>query len=257
MEPEKVVRETGTKAMPGVLKQPDDYNGSRLNEAVVDAKVATMNGEGARKRKADEMLNGGSQPNGPVPTINGVYANGAVKDPTPSPEQLATTVQKISRELPPEILHITEGYLPLSRLITRLAQDTFNGMTDTITEMAEMQPQQPKVPGYLNGVSPSQLAQINVNKKTKLWDFAQDRRAKFIKILVLSQWARQAELVGKVIDLNYWMNVQKANYNDATNWIGRLKAIVEPMKVPSPDLETALSALSTGKADWISDVSFP
>ena len=256
VETEKVVRDTGTKAMPGVLNRPDDYKGSHMNEVVVDAKVVTMNGEGARKRKADEMLNGGAQPNGVVHTVNGVYANGAVRDPTASPEQLAATVQKIATELPPEIMHITEGYLPLSRLITRLAQDTFNGMTETITEMAEMQPQQAKVSGYLNGVSSSQLAQSNVNKKTKLWDFAQDRRAKFIKILVLSQWARQAESVGKVIDLNYWMNVQKANYNDATNWIGRLKAIVEPMKVPSPDLETALSALSTGKADWISDVSF-
>ena len=253
-EAEEVARNSATEAMPGVLKRLDDHNGSRLSRPAIDGNFNIMNGEGAKKRKADEMVNGGAQANGVLPTVNGVYANGVVADPVVSPENLAAIVQNISSQLPPEIMHITEGYLPLSRLITRLAQDTFNGLTEVITDMADMQPNQSKNSGYPNGVTSAQSAQVNIQKKTRMWDFAQDRRAKFIKILVLSQWARQAEAVGKVIDLNYWMNVQKANYNDATNWIGRLKAIVEPMKLPSPDLKTALSALSTGKADWLPNV---
>ena len=251
----KGVPSEGQKIMPGVLKRTDDRSEPDLNGTAADEHTGFMAEEGPGKRKGTNAVNGDAHQNGVVASTNGVYANGDGADSAMSPENLTSVVGTIAGQLPPEILHITEGYLPLSRLITRLAQDTFNGLNELINEMADMQPAQNNALPYMNGVGVSQVSQINVQKKTRLWDFAQDRRAKFIKILVLSQWSRQADLVGKVIDLNCWLRTQKDIYKLAVDWVGELKRQMGPMKLPSPDLKTALEALSTGKAGWLPDVS--
>ena len=241
--------------MPGVLKRTSTRGELISTMAAGEESKEMTNGQGSRKRKAEELVNGDTHVNGGISTTNGVYANGAVADPGMSPEILAAVVHNISSQLPPEIEHITQGYMPLSRLITRLAQDTFNGLTETINEMADMQPPTTNVLSHMNSLGSTQASQINIQKKTRMWDFAHDRRAKFIKILVLSQWSRQAESVGKVIDLNFWLNSQRQLYKDATAWVGELKRMLAPMKLPSPHLKTALEALSTGKAAWLPDVS--
>jgi len=240
--------------MPGVLKRKDIRGDSEAVGIAVGERSGAMSDEGTRKRKAAEMLNGGAQLNGDLPATNGVYANGVVADPAMSPDKLATVVESISTQLPPEIEHITQGYLPLSRLITRLAQDTFNGLTEVINEMAEMELSQKNGVPQQNGAGLSHASQVNIQKKTRLWEFAHDQRAKFIKALVISQWSRQSEAVSKVIDLNSWMGTQKELYKQATSWVGELKRMSVDMKMPSPDLNTALEALSTGKAAWLSDV---
>ena len=61
--------------------------------------------------------------------------------------------------------------------------------------------------------------------------------------------------VGKAIDINVWLDTQKRALNDATGWIGELKRSLGPLRLPPPDLKTATRTLSTGKADWIPDVS--
>ena len=241
--------------MPGVLKRTVTRGEIMSTMSAAEDTKEVTNGQGARKRKADELVNGDTYANGGVSTTNGVYANGAVADPGMSPKILAAAVHNISSQLPPEIEHITQGYMPLSKLITRLAQDTFNGLTETINEMADMQPPPNNALSHLPSYASAQALQVNVQKKTRMWEFAHDRRAKFIKILVLSQWSRQAEAVGKVIDLNFWINSQRQLYKDATAWVGELKRMLAPIKLPSPDLKTALEVLSTGKAAWLPDAS--
>ena len=243
--------------MPGVLKRTDIRGDSEGVGIVMNERSGAMPDEGTRKRKAAEMLNGGAQLNGDSPATNGVYTNGTVADPAMSPDQLATFVESISSQLPPEIEHVTLGFRPLSRLITRLAQDTFNGLTEVINEMADMELSQKNGVPQQNGAASNQASQVNIQKKTRLWDFAQEQRAKFIKVLVLSQWSRQSEDVSKVIDLNVWMTEQKELYKRITLWMGELRRVmgVRDVKIPSPDLNTALEALSTGKAAWLPDVS--
>ncbi|KAL8767529.1 MAG: hypothetical protein Q9209_005993 [Squamulea sp. 1 TL-2023] len=153
-------------------------------------------------------------------------------------------------QLPPEIAHITEGYLPLSQLVIRLVQETFNGMTEVINQMSEMQ--MPQTNGSIL-VNPSQG---NVQKKVRLLEFAQDRKARFIKILVLSQWSRRAESISKVIDLKAWLDVQRGLYDGACSWIGELKRIMALERMPNPDLKTALEALSLGKAPGLPDLGY-
>lgn len=167
-------------------------------------------------------------------------------------------------EEPPEIEHITVGYQPLSKLITRLAQDTFNNLREVIDAMAEMSvsptPNGHNPPKLLNShvtVNGDDENSTNIQKKMRLMNFAQDRRAQFIKALVLTQWSRQSEDVSKVIDLKVWLDRQRYLYDEAWYWLGDLKRSLEPAKLPNPDLRTAVEVLSTGKASWLPKVSKP
>ena len=240
----------GGDNMPGVLKASGF--GSDVN-----AVNTTM--DLPKKSVQDPKVNGSRHVNGTEPLTNGTYAGEAVTDLISTPQVSADTMET-EQDMglaPPEIEHLTQGYLPLSILISRLAQDTFLGLEEVINELAEMQPtpQPSNALPYLNGTSANQAAQITVQKKAKLWNFAQDRRAKFIKLLVLSQWSRQADAVSRVIDLNMWITTQKRFYEESGTWIGELRRQLETLKMPSPDLKTALEVLSTGKAASLPDVS--
>ena len=239
--------------MPGVLKRAEDSSDPKPGKSRAEVYCGTM-AEGSLKKDVPEArLNGMAHLNGTGTLTNGLHAKGTISDPPPSSELLVTAAEKMYKQMPPEIEHITQGYQPLSRLMIRLAQDTFNGLGEVISEMADTQLD--RASSHLNGTAASLTSQANVQKKERLWNFCQDRRAKFIKLLVLSQWSRQAEAVGKVIDVNSWQNGQKRLYDDATAWMGELKRQLSTAKMPSSDLKVAVEALSTGKASWLPDVS--
>lgn len=239
-----LVAKEGSGNMPGMLKRTHD----RVDSDSIDAKQGEYGGEGPRKRQATGQING-SYDIGVLPSINGTYANGVSQGTTVSGESLVDAMENLAEEAPPELFHITQGFLPFSQLVNRLAQDTFSGLNDLINDLADMPASE------ANGYGSSRATDANIEKKTKLWDFTHDRRAKFIKLLVLSQWGRQSEAVSKVIDLNHWITTQKMCYREAANWMGELKRITTSMKVQSPDLKTTLEILSTGRATWIPDVS--
>ncbi|KAI9886598.1 MAG: peptidylprolyl isomerase fpr4 [Watsoniomyces obsoletus] len=164
-------------------------------------------------------------------------------------------------DLPPEIEHITVGYQPVSTLISRLCQGTFNDLRDVINAMAEMPVAPPRngvTSGHhhiaVNGSGDDSPA--NVGKKMRLMKFAQDRRAQFIKALVLTQWSRQSAEVSKVIDLKVWLDRQRSYYDEAWYWLGDMKRSLAPAKMPNPDLKTALEALSTGKSREYPDLGY-
>ena len=164
--------------------------------------------------KGSKYLNG-------KPDANGMCPNGLHVAMSENERNLSADLEALVGMLPPEIEHITTGYVPLAALIPRLVQETFNGLTEVIDEMAELDPspssrdaQIHHVAPQLNGAGPgaadlSPSSQVNVQKKLRMLNFAQDRRAQFIKILVLSQWSRQAIPIGKVIDLTCWLDLQK------------------------------------------------
>ena len=165
-------------------------------------------------------------------------------------------------ESPPEIEHITVGYQPVSTLIGRLCQDTFNELKDVINTLAD-------APGPQSTNSQPASSQLNTQltsngsdavasaqKKMRLMKFAQDRRAQFIKSLVLTQWSRQSADVSKVIDLKVWLDRQRSYYDEVWYWLGDMKRSLGPAKMPNPDIPTALESLTTGKASGWPDVSF-
>jgi len=248
------------QVMPGVLLQTQD------NPKIVKA---TKNAKDEREKKMainaqvsppQAFTNGVQLTNGGSTFPNGTYVNGMPADPIESKPQLANGIENlINGQLPPEIEHITYGYIPLSRLISRLAQETFNNLTDVIDEIsttgaAEATNNSGFPSNQINGNRGVDSRNSDILKRQRMLEWAQQRRDDFIKILVLSQWSRQAEQVGKCIDLNVWLGTQRRTYNDAVAWVGEFKRVVEHTKLPNPDLKTALEALSLGKASWLPDV---
>lgn len=251
------------EAMPGIIMEGPAFNGassfsqpdSRTNGA-----PGVYEAMDDKKRALDGLTNGVAQANGSSSSRNGVLTNGK----SSSPDGVVTAPFDAAnpfRQLPPEIEHITFGYLPLSKLITRLVQESLNDLTQVVNDMSVLQiAQQPQqsnsnhLQNHVNGTVAGTSSQANVQKKLRLLNFAQDRRAQFIKLLVLSQWSRQAADVSKAIDLKVWLDRQKGLYDDAGGWMGELKRNLGPAKMPNPDLRTSLEVLSTGKASWLPDV---
>lgn len=248
--------------MPGVLKSVESTQGTpACAEALFVQESGNMAHEEWKKVAADSYENGSRCVNGKQDTNRRQDTNGLLAGTSETRANLALDLENLVGLLPPEVEHITTGYISLSTLIPRLVQETFNGLTDIIDEMAELEVPPPSrdaqfnhVAPQVNGAGASALSNANIQKKLRMLNFAQDRRVQFIKLLVLSQWSRQAITIGKVIDLTCWLDLQKRLYKDAKCWMGEIKRIVGPAKTPNPDLKTALEALSLAKASWLPDV---
>lgn len=254
--------ERASSNMPGVLRRDDnDLSRSRYDNSTDQVQMGSMSWNGKKESAVEEQANGATHINGMDHAHSGAFLNGVSATGAAPTGDSPSNLNSLSGQLPPEIEHITFGYQPLSKLITRLVQETFNGLTDVIDDLSEMQVTQlnnhaggSHLNNHVNGNGHSNTSQGNSLKKLRLLNFAQDRRAQFIKALVLSQWSRQAEEVGKVIDLKVWLDGQTRIFDDATLWMGELKRTLAPSKMPSPDLKTALEVLSSGKASWLPDV---
>jgi mediator of RNA polymerase II transcription subunit 14 len=165
------------------------------------------------------------------------------------------------QDLPPEILHITEGFQSLGTLVERVSQECFNSLSEVVEELAAIpvHSQTPMSNGIgnhalVNGVG--NMTKENVRKKELMLEFAHQHRTRFIKLLVLSQWSQHAKDMSQLIDLRVWFNKQIEQYESAAYELGFFKTAIHPFKLPSPDMQTALNVLSTGKVPWTPDVRF-
>ncbi|KAI5463043.1 mediator complex subunit MED14-domain-containing protein [Mariannaea sp. PMI_226] len=165
-------------------------------------------------------------------------------------------------DLPDEIVHITQGFVPLSLLLTRLAQTCHNSLQDKIAELAKM----PLPASAANGTSslagalpstlPDDASTENLRKKSSLLTFAQDMHTKWVKALVITEWSRKSEMVSKLIDLKFHIDQQRLLFDAALDNIVNVKRDLTFARMPSPDLKTALQVLSTGKAAWMPDLQY-
>ncbi|KFA47712.1 hypothetical protein S40293_08104 [Stachybotrys chartarum IBT 40293] len=162
-----------------------------------------------------------------------------------------------SQTQPDGIFHITDGFIPLSLLLTRLAQTTHNALQAKMVELAKM----PLPAAAMNGNtahanSADDVSSDNLRKKTALLNFAQDMHAKWVKVLVIADWSRKAESVSKLIDLKFHIDQQRILFDAALDNIVNIKRDLTYARMPSPDLKTALQVLSTGRAPWIPDLQY-
>ncbi|RCI11484.1 hypothetical protein L249_7293 [Ophiocordyceps polyrhachis-furcata BCC 54312] len=162
-------------------------------------------------------------------------------------------------DLPDEIIHITQGFIPLSLLLTRLAQTTHNSLQDKISELAKM----PLPATAVNGNASSNAALAlddtsseNLRKKGSLASFAQDLHGKWLKALVITEWSRKSEMVSKLIDLKFHIDQQRILYDACLDNIVNVKRDLTFARMPSPDLKTALQVLSAGRAPWMPDLNY-
>ncbi|KAB8263740.1 mediator of RNA polymerase II transcription subunit 14 [Aspergillus pseudonomiae] len=191
-----------------------------------------------------------------------VHINGMTKNAADLSQAEDASAVKIiptkSTELP-ELPHITQGFFSFSKLINRSVQQSWNDLSDLITEMADIQvsPQDSsslQLPA--SGKSYGNQSPGNLRKKARILDFAHAKRAEFIKLLVLSQWGRQAADVSKLIDLQNFIRTRHQAYMGALQWIGDMKRDLVQAQVANPDLRTALEVLSKGKVSSMSDLGY-
>lgn len=209
-----------------------------------------------KKRSFDGKLVNGADGCTETATMNGSTAKLAVNGT--STAAVSPTMDQYS-EPPPKITHIgPEAYHPLAKLLARIAQECYNGLEDTLHKMSGMSLNQQSNGAMTNGVATQDDPEVNKRKKLLLLKFAQENRAKFIKLLVLTEWGQKSAAdIGKVIDLYSWAKEQAAHMDFVDEQVNQIKILSAYARENNPDIRTALEVLSTGKASWIPTVRIP
>ncbi|EFQ98916.1 RNA polymerase II transcription subunit 14 mediator [Nannizzia gypsea CBS 118893] len=176
-------------------------------------------------------------------TDNNSHANGRANGIKPQSSDLIA-----APELPPpEIAHITQGFFPLAKGINRVVVQCWNDLLQLLSELGDAHP---------NAQGGSSASNASNAKKSQILEFAQAKRAEFIKLLVLSQWGRQAVDVGRLIDLQFFIRQRYDLYNYTLFLAGNIKRDLFKAQMGNPDLETALEALSTGAVSALPALPF-
>lgn len=228
--------------MPGILM---------MNHSAHDS---ARDGEN-KKRSFDGKLVNGIDGRRDGPVMNG----NADKAATNGTSTLVTApAMDQSAGPPPDIDHIgPEAYQPLSKLLARIAQECYNALEETLHKMSGLSLGQQTNGAMANGVVPQDSPEVNKRKKLLLLRFAQENRAKFIKLLVLTEWGQKSAVdIGKVIDLYAWAKDQAAHMDYADEQVNQIKIMSAYARENNPDIRTALEILSTGKAPWIPTLDY-
>lgn len=194
-------------------------------------------------------------------SINGpVHINGTGRE-FEAPNQPAKTRNDNLTEVVPalfELSHISHGFFPFGTLVNRTVQQCWNDLSELITELAAIHvPSDFAAAPVASGKSSGNQSPENVHKKLRVLDFALAKRAEFIKLLVLSQWSRQAAEVSRLIDIQAFIRARQLAYNAAAQYVGNMKQDLVRAQVANPDLGTALEVLATGQVRSLPDVSCP
>lgn len=208
-----------------------------------------------------QMINGDT-----ISIPNGVLTNGdhhiSIQEPQTSQEpqsaqairEAQETQELVSRalteiDIPPQLYHVQDNVVPLSLIWQRMAQEAHNELEELIAGLSNLPI--PQINGYTNPRNDS-----NIEKKHRIWDFAHKWRAKFIQLGVLTAWSTNAEAVGKLIDISFWLTGQRTDHREFVRWMGELKRQLSYESIPPPDIKTALEIMSTGKAEWVSHLTY-
>ncbi|KAI1264114.1 mediator complex subunit MED14 [Xylariaceae sp. FL1019] len=161
-------------------------------------------------------------------------------------------------DLPDEIQHIAQGFVPLGTLLSRLAQQTHNQLGDEITALAKMPAPQSTMNGNITYSDPAfeDDTPENLNKKVRLLHFVQERHGEWVKALVITNWSRKAEPVSKLIDLMHHINKTRALYQGSLDYMINIKRDLTYARLPNPDLRTALNVLAAGQAPWLPELGY-
>lgn len=235
--------------MPGILIMDHDSG----------AATGSRDGENKKRNHDGKLVNGESRSTPVTPMVNGgpsKASSSSLAVPAPQDSKLDHFA-----DLPPEIAEISqELYHPLSTLLLRISQEAYNDLSETLQSMADV-----PVVQATNGLLPNGSGayrsndenETNKRKKLLLMKFAQDNRAKFIKLLVLTEWGKKAAGdVGKLINLFAWAKEQSSYMDFVDVQIERIKLYSSAAAERNPDITTALEVLSTGRGDWMPTLGY-
>ena len=177
--------------MPGILI---------MNHSGSDVAAASRDGENKKRNHEGTLING-ERNDARTDTPAGASAvnGGRSKDTRIHGTSMAVAAPAGSAleqysELPPEIMQVSsDAYHSLSTLLMRISQESYNDLGGILAKMAGIQ-LAPATNGVLtNGLGAANMqnnAEANKKKKLLLLQFAQDQRAKFIKLLMLTEWGK-------------------------------------------------------------------
>lgn len=251
--------------MPGRLAM-DDTNDSLGS---IDQKNNRVNGADTRGQDADGGFG--------IPGLGPTFTNGAVGSSAGSSAKMANGTNGASQNTPvlmngvaegkpdssdltpPELEHFTESYVPFGKLLGRIAQQAYFDLNETLDGMADIAVSAP--PAAVNGVDSASHnhpdpSSASVDKKLRLMNFAQTQKDRFVKALVLSEWARNMDSTNRLIELTMWLRRQDEMCNAAADGMLRLKHNMIGAKMPNPNIDGAFEILSTGRADWMPDLGY-
>ena len=248
----------GPETMPGVIMENGERDASHTNHDR-DQRLNGVNGGAYVSEKSQDKGKGRAEPQQNItPTspsvpngVNGAFAQALQSSKFPNPPDL----QEQMNQLPPEIAHITEGYVSLATLLERVAVKSHVDLSRKIEQLAAMPGPSPAV----NGNSPQSLddnSPENVAKKVELLKFIQNMHSDWVKALVITNWSSRSADVSKTIDLRVFLDQQKAYYQSAIHEMMEIKRDLPRARVPNPDLKTAIQILSTGRPSSKPDVRF-
>ncbi|KAH8905187.1 mediator complex subunit MED14 [Coniochaeta sp. PMI_546] len=189
---------------------------------------------------------------------NGGHTGNNIKSSAPSASVSVLDSLRID-DLPDEIQHITAQSMPLGLLLSRLAQISHNHLQELIAELATRPVAQNSTvngapdyrPTTVEDTSPESL-----EKKRLLLEFIQNLHTRWVKALVITEWSRKAEPVGRLIDLKNHIEQQLAHFTNQLYAIADVKKQLIFARLPSPDLKTALEVLSSGEVSWMPELGY-
>lgn len=168
--------------------------------------------------------------------------------PPPLPDHLAASIELLQKKPslavslpPPELPHPTANIFPFATLLNRAAQQCWNDLNDLLNALAE--PAAGKLPNGSAAAAQSS-ASSDPYKRSKILQFAQDKRNSFIKLLVLSQWSCRATDVRKMIGLHDLFFRLYQAYGYTGFQLGEIKRDLVRAQTGAPDFDTALRLLA-------------
>ncbi|OTB02317.1 hypothetical protein M426DRAFT_198283 [Hypoxylon sp. CI-4A] len=216
-----------------------------------------VNGNGGLPPQSNGTLAGAgaASSNGTTTMTNG---NGAGDGVIAAQPQRVNTNPSRMNDLPDEIKHITDGFVPLGLLLSRLAQKTHNQLADEIVALSKMPAPTPAVNGNAahGGAIADDTSTENLGKKARLLNFVQERHAEWVKAAVITRWSRNAHNVSKLIDLMWVINSQRITYDRTIHTMAENKRNLTFARLPNPDLGTAHQVLSSGTAPWMPEFAY-
>lgn len=204
------------------------------------------------------------------PTVNGGHAGNNIKSEAmgtdlavqkgPTPPASGSMMDSLRMDdLPDEIQHITAGSMPLGLLLSRLAQISHNHLQDLIDELATRPVAQNSAangtPDY-RSTTAEDTSPESLEKKRLLLEFIQHLHTRWVKALVITEWSRKAEPVGRLIDLKNYIEQQLAHFTQQFAVLADVKKQLIWARLPSPDLKTALEVLSSGEVSWMPELGY-
>ncbi|PNS21311.1 hypothetical protein CAC42_1090 [Sphaceloma murrayae] len=249
--------------MPGRLvmdvKEPQGLGGLKR-----DGSHLSQSSEGReQKRVASDasraQLNGGPAPPTNAARIPGTTTNGASQHDggKATTKAEAGSRDELREAPPPELEHYRDTLVPFGKMVERMAQQTYFDLSEAIESLADVHidPQAQLTNGVGTQI-PQDKSRQSVDKKLRLLNFAQQHKDRFIKALVLSDWARNMDEMATLIDVSMFLRKQDWATHGAADGIQRLKENMIGAKMPNPNIEGALELLSTGQAPWMPDLGY-